>query len=266
MPNQSTIIKGIAVSYSDSGKGTAVVCLHGFLETKSMWNPLLSALPKKYRIICIDLLGHGDTECLGYVHSMKTMSEIVFEVLKKLRLRSCFLIGHSMGGYVALEMLHEQPKKIKGVLLLNSTPMKDSEQKKTQRSRAIKAVKLSPKTFMGTAIENLFAPQNITSCKKHIQEILLNAKNNPVQGIIAALEGMKVRENRLKTLKNCNHALVVLGQEDPVLNYESLREILKKNSISFRSIPDGHMSLFEQPKLCIGIIKDFLKGLPTLSR
>ena len=47
MPKYTITVKGISVSYSDSGKGTAIVCLHGFLETKSMWKPLKETLIKK---------------------------------------------------------------------------------------------------------------------------------------------------------------------------------------------------------------------------
>lgn len=169
-----------------------------------------------------------------------------------------------MGGYVALEMLHSHPNNLKGVMLLNSTPMEDSKEKKAHRNRAIQAVKLSRKTFMGTAIENLFAPHNLSLCKQQIQEMLITAKKTSLQGIIAALEGMKIRKNHLKTLQQFKYTLVVLGTEDPVLNYQSLSGLLHKNRISFRSIPDGHMSLVEQPKLCIETIKDFLKGLPPL--
>ncbi|MDG1760642.1 MAG: alpha/beta hydrolase [Flavobacteriaceae bacterium] len=265
MPKHSISIKGIPVAYSDSGKGIAVVCLHGFLETKSMWNPLL-ALPKKYRIISIDLLGHGDTPCLGYVHSMELMAEIVFKVLSGLRLRSYFVIGHSMGGYVALEMLYNKPSSIKGLLMLNSTPLDDSDEKKIERDRAILAVKSSRTHFLGNAIENLFAPYNISLYQDQIQEILLNAKKTSIQGIVAALEGMKIRKNHLETLKNCHNTRVILGEKDPVLNYESLQGIFKKNNIDFDTIPDGHMSIVEQPVLTVEMISKFLKRLPALSR
>ena len=266
MPKYTITVKGISVSYSDSGKGTAIVCLHGFLETKSMWKPLKETLPKKYRIVSIDLLGHGDTHCLGYVHSMEMMAEIVFRVVSKLRLRSYFVIGHSMGGYVALEMLHSKPKNIKGVLMLNSTPMEDSEEKRKQRDRAIQAVKSSKTHFMGSAIENLFAPYNVSLYKNQIKEIVLDAKKTSIQGIIAALEGMKIRKNHLETLKKCYYARVLLGEKDPVLNYESLQGIFKKNNIDFDTIPDGHMSLVEQPALTVEMITKFLKRLPALSR
>ncbi|HMK06883.1 MAG TPA: alpha/beta fold hydrolase, partial [Flavobacterium sp.] len=68
---KTLIYKNTKVSYTDIGKGTALVLLHGFLENKKMWHDLIPPLSKKYRIITIDLLGHGQTESLGYVHTME---------------------------------------------------------------------------------------------------------------------------------------------------------------------------------------------------
>src|SRR6218665_1340441 len=92
--------KNTKISYSDIGKGTAVVLLHGFLENQTMWQDFVPELSKKYRVITIDLLGHGETECLGYVHNMEDNAGMVQAVLSELRLRKSIFIGHSMGGYV----------------------------------------------------------------------------------------------------------------------------------------------------------------------
>ena len=101
------------VFYTDQGKGSAVVLLHGFLENQSMWKGVSEALLKRNRVITIDLLGHGKTESVGYVHSMKEMAQAVEVVLKKLRIRKSYFIGHSMGGYVSLEFAKLFPKNIK---------------------------------------------------------------------------------------------------------------------------------------------------------
>ena len=77
------IYKNTAISYSDIGTGTAVVLLHGFLENKTMWKDLAPKLAEKNRVISIDLLGHGDSDCLGYVHSMEENAEIVKAVFEE---------------------------------------------------------------------------------------------------------------------------------------------------------------------------------------
>src|SRR5690606_8851022 len=94
--------KETPVFFTDTGKGQTIVLLHGFLENSTMWHNLVSLLSKNNRVVCIDLLGHGQTGCLSYVHTMELMAEAVEAVLNHLNIETPIFIGHSMGGYVAL--------------------------------------------------------------------------------------------------------------------------------------------------------------------
>ena len=99
---KTTHFKNTKISYTEQGKGNAVILLHGFLENSTMWKYLVPVLTQKNRVICIDLLGHGQTDCLGYIHSMEDMADAVHHVISELKIRKAILVGHSMGGYVAL--------------------------------------------------------------------------------------------------------------------------------------------------------------------
>ena len=137
---KSISFKKATISFSDIGKGTAVVLLHGFLENTSMWKDVIPQLSKRNRIIAIDLLGHGKSDCLGYVHSMELFAESVAAVLKHLRIRKCVVVGHSLGGYVALAFAEKYPQKIKGICLMNATSIEDDAERKTLRLRANKMI------------------------------------------------------------------------------------------------------------------------------
>src|SRR4051812_42260347 len=91
--------KQIKVRYNDSGKGRAIVLLHGFMESLEIWNDFSKELSKTFRVICIDLPGFGETPAIGYVHSMELMANCVKAVMNKERLRKYVIIGHSLGGY-----------------------------------------------------------------------------------------------------------------------------------------------------------------------
>ena len=157
---KTIIYKNTKISYTDQGKGTAVILLHGFLENKTMWDNYILPLSKNHRVITIDLLGHGQTECLGYVHAMEDQADMVYAILIFLRLRKVILVGHSMGGYVALAYAELYPDYVKGVFLLNSTARADSNERKNNRDRAIKAVKQNYSNFVRLSISNLFSEDN----------------------------------------------------------------------------------------------------------
>jgi pimeloyl-ACP methyl ester carboxylesterase len=253
--------KGVDIFYTDTGLGQAVVFLHGFLENHSIWKPFIPELAKNNRIICIDLLGHGKTGFIGYIHTMETMAEAVEAVLKHLKIEEALLVGHSMGGYVALAFAEKYLNITKGIALVNSTSKADSAEKKKNRDRAIVAVKHDYKTFIRIAISNLFNPKKKTNLKNEITNIINEALKTPLQGIIAALEGMKIREGRTGILQNFKHKkIMIASKEDPALNYKSLLEEAKKTEVEVVKFPDGHMSLIENEDLFLQNIMHFIEN------
>ncbi|NJX15299.1 alpha/beta fold hydrolase [Tamlana crocina] len=254
--------KGTNIYYTDTGKGRALVLLHGFLENANMWKPFISALSKKNRVICIDLLGHGKTGCLGYVHSMELMAEAVEAVLKKLKIRRSTFVGHSMGGYVALAFAEKNPDALRGLCLMNSTSRADSEEKKQNRDRAILAVKQNHKTFIRMAIANLFRPKNRKLFASTIKEITKEAQQTPLQGIVAALEGMKIRDDREALLHFTPFKkMMVLGKKDPVLDYEALVTQTQNTEVEVVEFPDGHMSQIENKDEFLQILTHFVENI-----
>lgn len=259
---KTTHFKNTSISYTDHGKGTAVVLLHGFLENKKMWAAFIPEWSKKFRIITIDLLGHGETECMGYVHSMENNADVVHEVISELRLRKVILVGHSMGGYVALAFAELYPEMVKGLVLLNSTSRADSDERKTNRDRAIKAVKQSFQNFISLSISNLFSEDNRDRLSEAINNVKNEALKTPLQGIVASLEGMKIRVDREVLLHLTPYPkLVVLGEKDPVLNYDEAKVQIQDTQVQLLSLPDGHMSHIENQETVQNEIFRFIKSV-----
>jgi pimeloyl-ACP methyl ester carboxylesterase len=254
--------KNITISFSDTGKGTAVVLLHGFLENKTMWKDLAPILSQKNRVITIDLLGHGATDCLGYVHSMEDNAEIVKAVLSHLRIRKAVLVGHSMGGYVALAFSELYPNTLKGLVLMNSTAKEDSAERKHNRDRAIKAVKQNYINFVRLSVANLFSENNQKRLENEIENIKLEALKTPLQGIVASLEGMKIRKDREFILQKSEFPkLLILGEKDGVLIYKDNLAQIENTDVKLVTFPDGHMSHIENKEELGKVLIGFLKGI-----
>ena len=257
---KTAIYKNTTISFIDQGKGKAVVLLHGFLENKSMWNDYILEISKKNRVITIDLLGHGATECLGYVHSMEDNADVVQAVLQELKIRKSVLIGHSMGGYVALAFAEFYPENVKGIVLLNSTSRADSDERKTNRDRAIKAVKQNYTAFVRMSIANLFSQKNRTILIDEIENVKTEALKTPLQGIVASLEGIKIRKDREVILHFAAYPiLLVLGKEDPVLNYDENVTQIENTTVKLHTFTDGHMSTIENKEELMLVLLEFLK-------
>lgn len=259
---KQTQFKNTQISYSDVGKGTAIVLLHGFLENKTMWDFYIPEFAKKNRVITIDLLGHGESECLGYVHSMEDHADAVYAVLSELRIRKAFFVGHSMGGYVALAFAELYPEYIKGIALLNSTAKADNEERKINRDRAVKAVKQSFVNFISLSIANLFSENNRERLALEIDKVKKEALKTPLQGIVASLEGMKIRTDREHILHLSTFPiLMVLGEKDPVLPYHETSKQIEQTKVELITYADGHMSYIENQENLLKVLIAFFKKI-----
>ena len=259
---KTIIYKNTKISFTDQGKGTAVVLLHGFLENQTMWDNYITTLSKNHRVITIDLLGHGETDCMGYVHSMEDQADLIFAVLNSLRIRKAALVGHSMGGYVALAFAELYPDYMKGLFLLNSTSRADNAERKINRGRAIKAVKQNYVNFVRLSIGNLFSEDNREKLEIEIEKVKTEALKTPLQGIVAALEGMKIRKDREVLLHFAHYPIqLVLGKKDGVLIYEENIDQIEGTKVALTTFPDGHMSHIENEMELKKVLVDFLKKI-----
>lgn len=232
--------------YTRQGKGKAIVLLHGFLENQTMWDPFLPVLSEKHTVITIDLPGHGKSDCLGYIHTMELMAEIVKAVLNQEKIEQATFIGHSMGGYVALAFAERHPEMCSEIILLNSTPKADSAERKENRDRTIALVKKHKDTFLSMAISNLFAEENKEKFTLEIELLKKDAQQMKIQGIIAALEGMKIRKDRTRLLKKINiNKTIIAGTLDPIMPVGDLKKIATSCECHFITWEGGHMSTIE---------------------
>ncbi len=252
--------KNININYTISGKGSTVVFLHGFLETLDMWNNLEHQLSQNHQVICIDLLGHGKTECMGYLHTMEDMAEAVLTVLEHLEVKSANFIGHSMGGYVALALAENRTQLFESLCLMNSTFEADDDERIELRTRASKMAKTNYESLVRMSFANLFAPESRLNFKKEYERALQLALQTPVQGYIAAQEGMKLRSNRFQVFKDLKaKKLIIAGKKDSLIDSKKIASHIKNTNIGFEELSEGHMSYIENKSELTYIIKHFIE-------
>ena len=255
-----TTFKQTQIRFSDEGKGRAIIFLHGFLENHEIWNEFSKQFSKRFRVIAIDLPGHGETPAVGYIHSMEMMAACVKTVADKLKLRKYILVGHSMGGYVAMAFAELFPRNLKGVCLFHSSARADSEEKKLERARTIKAIKKNHIPFVEGFFEKLFAAENAENFKTEIRNLRISAAKLTRQSIVNSLEGMKERPDREIILRSAKIPfLFIIGKKDVVLNYENLIQQTENNDRSSMILLEnaGHMGFLEEKEKTLKAISRF---------
>lgn len=127
-------IFGKEVHYNVQGEGPALVLLHGYLESKEVWDEFARYF-NSYKLIMPDLPGHGNSAVFREIHTMEFMADAVAAILEKENINTCFIYGHSMGGYVAEAFTRKHPEKTRALGLIHSTIYADNEDKKANRKR-----------------------------------------------------------------------------------------------------------------------------------
>jgi pimeloyl-ACP methyl ester carboxylesterase len=248
--------------YQDVGKGTVIVFLHGYLETLKVWKELVHEISNKFRVIAPDLPGHGKSEITEEVQTMDSMAEQVKLMLDHLNIGKCYMVGHSMGGYVALAFLEKYPEMLSGISLFHSGPFADTDEKKEHRDREITLIKHGKKSLVyHNHIAKTFAGDNIYLYPEINEKLIKMCEKSSESGIIAALEGMKVRPDRSAVLENTSVPVqYIIGKMDNYIPFQTLERIkLPKTADIVVLENSGHMGMFEEKAKSIAAITRFVE-------
>ena len=99
-------INGVNLNYEVDGQGNAVLLVHGYTGSSQDWVNQVPVLSLHYKVIALDLRGHGKSAAPSGedAYSVKILANDVFSLLKMLDVKQCCLVGHSLGGFVALQV------------------------------------------------------------------------------------------------------------------------------------------------------------------
>lgn len=246
--------------FSVSGHGPVIILLHGFLESGEIWKNFVRRLAKSFRVITIDLPGHGESDTIRPVQTIDHMAEAVGQVVKALSIHQCIMVGHSMGGYVALAFADKYPKLLRGIVLFHSHAGADSPEAMKNRDRTISLVENDHHGFIKNFIPGLFDPENVDKFQQEILVLKALADKTPKEGIIAALKSMKDRPDRQHVLINSKvPVLFIIGKKDSRIPMELIlpQSLLPPHAELLLLDHVGHMGFIEASNKTFSTLKSF---------
>lgn len=244
-------VDGRTVHYRDEGRDNTrtLVLLHGFLQNLDVWSSYVLSYMNHLRVITIDLPGHGLTDTFCDVHTMDFMARIVKEVLVDAGVERCVMVGHSMGGYVALAFADKYPYALRGLGLISSHAMADSEQHRRYREEACTQVKENRANYILGFIPSLFDDSRRAALSKEIKDLQDQCLLTTTQSIVAAQRGMAQRPSRIALLQNIDTpVLFIYGKSDPRLDIEVAvsQTLLPHHSETLLLDNVAHMAFIEE--------------------
>lgn len=248
--HRTIVFEEHTLHYRDEGKGhqQTLVLLHGYLQNLDIWSSYVLAYLRSMRVITIDLPGHGYSESFGEVHTMDMMANAVKAVLDDAGVDQCVMIGHSMGGYVALAFADLYPQYLRGLGLLHSHALPDTKSIVERRMATCEQVCENRASYIVNFVPSLFDPSHLEPMNQEIKDLEDACLETKEDSIIAAQRGMAQRPSRMMVLRDLEvPILFVYGKSDNRIPLElALAQAMEARHAEIMILEHvGHMSHLE---------------------
>ncbi len=259
--------KGLPIHYEIFGDGLPLIFLHGFNENCRIWDLTVPKISEHYKCIIVDLPGFGHSPLPAKL-SLTYLANALHRIIEELNLDKPIVVGHSMGGYVALEFAHTYPNTLGGACLFHSTALADSAYKKENRLKTLDFLENNPvDLFYKVFIPGLFAPHNLNPRIVELTEKII--KQTVQESVIEGTKAMLERADRTDVLKNSRYPwLFIAGKFDQLIPIEHLSLQSSYCELSQFEIltNSGHMGMIEEPTKTLEILIKFANWCTTLKK
>lgn len=249
------------ITYTENGSGNPVILLHGFCESKEMWEFFQKNLSSSYRVLCPDLPGFGESPVLADKVTIRSVSEALSRWISDMNLVNPVVIGHSLGGYIALELISKLGERVKGIGLFHSTALVDNEEKVGVRNKTVTFLrKFGTEPFVNSFLPLLFPEKRQEEVKEIINMLLLRARTIAPETVIAYTEAMRDRQDQMYVLETFRgNKFFIAGEFDMAVPLENSRKHSNIVTHYLELKETGHMGMFEKPNETLVYVDQFLR-------
>ncbi len=249
------------VSYRIDGEGAAIVFVHGFGEDSKIWRNQVGQF-KENKSVYLDLPGSGKSSFNEDLNSIDAYAEVVNAVIEAENISKCILIGHSMGGYIALEFAKLFPEKLISLMLFHSSAYADSEEKILGRKKSIEFVSNnSAAAYFKTMLPDLFYDKDLHT--EMISQQTEYAKSISDEATKKYLQIMMNRVDNTEVLKTLSIPFAfILGEHDKAVPFvQGLEQThLADTTYIYILRQSAHMGMLEEIDEVNNSLTEFVKS------
>lgn len=244
----------------------AVVLVHGFGEDETIFAQLKAVLKQdRFTVLSYQLPGIGGSSNNPALETIASQAQLLQQLLVHVGIPKAVILGHSLGGYIALAFAQQFPEKLLGLALIHSTSFADSDEKKLIRTKGIQLMETyGAAAFVRTTLPNLFAPENKILFQTRIQQMEQLAEGFSSPALQLQYLAMRERPDTSYVLASLSvPVLIVAGVYDVAVPYQhSLSQAKLPNICYFTLLQNvGHMSMIEAPEKLHHAVCHYLSNL-----
>jgi pimeloyl-ACP methyl ester carboxylesterase len=258
-------INGIALAYSDTGRGFPIVFLHAFPLNRTMWAQQEAALSRHCRVVTIDLRGHGESDAPLWHYSLDQAAEDVRALLDHMSIQQAIFVGLSMGGYILFAFYRRYAGRVKGLVLADTRAQADTPEGKEGRFQmAQTAYKNGSSAVADIMIPKLLSPATIRTKPEIVQRVRMMIEGNQVSGIAGDLMAMAERPDSIPLLKQIScPTQIIVGESDQATPLSDAKLMADQIPGAHLAVIPGaaHLANLEQPELFTQIVRSFAENV-----
>ena len=255
-------VNGMTLAFNDQGSGFPLVFLHAFPLNRSMWTEQENALSSQFRVMMIDLRGHGESDAPLWHYTLDQAADDVCGLLDHLSIKQAVFVGLSMGGYILFALYRKYAERVKGMVLADTRAQADTEDGKRARFEMAQiAYKRGSSAIADIMIPKLLSPGTIQTRPELVQRVRGMIEGNQVSGIAGDLMAMAQRPDSVPFLQQIHcPTQIIVGELDvptPPADARLMSESIPNARLAI--IPGaGHLSNLEQPDRFNEIVRAFV--------
>lgn len=258
-------INGISIAYHDQGRGLPLVFLHAFPLNRSMWVEQEQAFSSQFRVLTVDLRGHGESDAPLWRYTLDQAADDVIGLLDHLSIRHAVFVGLSMGGYILFAFYRKYAERVKGLVLADTKAQADSEEGKRSRFEMAQiAYTQGVGAIADIMIPKLLSPTTIQTKPELVQRVRTMIEGNQISGIAGDLMAMAERPDSIPLLQQitCPTQLIVGEFDGPTPPADAKLMADRIPAARLTVIPGAaHLANMEQPDLFNETIRLFVSNL-----
>jgi pimeloyl-ACP methyl ester carboxylesterase len=264
-PTVRAQINDISLAFNDQGAGLPLVFLHAFPLNRTMWADQERLLSSQFRVITMDLRGHGESDAPLWRYTLDQAADDVIGLLDHLSIQQAVFVGLSMGGYLLFALCRKYTDRVMGLVLADTRAQADTAEGKAARFQmAQTAYRNGPSAIADIMIPKLLRPTTIQTKPELVRRVRRMIEGNQISGIVGDLMAMAERPDSVPLLKQIScPTQIIVGEEDlptPPTDAKLMADLIPDARLAI--IPAAaHLSNLEQPDSFSEIVRTFALGL-----
>lgn len=239
---------------------TALVLIHGYLESDKIWESFIPRLQVSVPVKAYNIPGHGEKKAIQGDDLMQKWADDLHKEISNAGYEKIVLVGHSMGGYLAGEYALKYPETLAGICFFHSVPFADSGVKiAARRASVIRIEQEGTKELIREHAPKIYANANTSKFAEQIEKAVSEADKMSKEAVIASLKAMMYRKDPSEKISELKIPVLFLhGKQDNFIADAVIDKFnLPEKGEIFELHNSGHAAFNEEPEKAAKKLSEF---------